>query len=125
MRRISLAVLALGFPLSFVTVEERAVAASAETCAGEICVAQAWTRATPPGAQNAAVYFSLVNKGKSADSLTAASTAAAASAMVHQSTVAANVVHMEMSGPVELAPGAHVIFAPIGRHIMLDGLKQP
>ena len=101
-----------------------AVAASREICAGDICVSDPWTRATPPGVQSAAVYFSILNKGRTADALVSASSSATANAMVHRSVLTGNIVHMEMPGAVELAPGAHLTFAPVGYHLMLDGLKQ-
>ena len=97
----------------------------AESCAGAICVNQAWARATPGGAQNAAVYFSIVNKGTVADTLRAVSVEAAGSAMIHRSTREANeVVRMEIVGAVELAPGARITFAPGDYHVMLGGMKQ-
>ncbi len=101
-----------------------AVAASREICAGDICVSDPWARATPPGVQSAAVYFSILNKGRTADALVSASSSATANAMVHRSVLTGNIVHMEMPGVVELAPGAHLTFAPVGYHLMLDGLKQ-
>lgn len=102
-----------------------AFAAPKEVCSRDICVSGAWTRATPPGADNAAVYFSVVNKGRTADSLLSASSSITANAMVHRSVVTGGVAHMEMAGPLELNAGAHLSFAPIGYHLMLEGLKQP
>lgn len=102
-----------------------AVAAPKQVCSKGICVGDAWVRATPPGADNAAVYFTVVNKGQSADSLVSASSSITASAMVHRSVVTGGIAHMEMTGPLELNPGAHLNFAPIGYHLMLEGLKQP
>ncbi len=102
-----------------------AVAAPAEACTGDICVSAAWARATPPGAQTAAVYFSVSNKGRAADALVSASSSATPDAMVHRSVLAGNIARMEMVGRLELAPGARVTFAPSGYHLMLDGLKQP
>jgi copper(I)-binding protein len=102
-----------------------AVAAPKEVCRKDICVSDAWVRATPPGSDNAAVYFTVINKGRTADSLVSASSSITASAMVHRSVVTGGVAHMEMAGPVELNAGAHLSFAPIGYHLMLEGLKQP
>lgn len=109
----------------FVMLAGTAVAAPQEVCSKDICVSGAWVRATPPGADNAAVYFSVTNKGRTADSLVSASSSITANAMVHRSMVMGGVAHMEMAGPVELNPGAHVSFAPLGYHLMLEGLKQP
>lgn len=100
-------------------------AAPKEVCAKDICVTDAWVRATPPGADNAAVYFSVVNKGRTADSLISASSNITANAMVHRTVVTGGIAHMEMGGPVEVNAGGHVSFAPIGYHLMLEGLKQP
>lgn len=102
-----------------------AVAAPKEICSNDICVSDAWVRATPPGTDNAAVYFSVVNKGRTADSLVSVSSSITANAMVHRTAVANGVAHMEMAGTVELNAGAHLTFAPIGYHLMLEGLKQP
>ncbi len=102
-----------------------AVAAPKEVCSKNICVSDAWVRATPPGVDNTAVYFTVINKGRTADSLMSASSSVTANAMVHRSVVTGGVAHMEMAGTVELNPGRHLSFAPIGYHLMLDGLKQP
>jgi copper(I)-binding protein len=119
------AVLTRSIAVLLCAIAGEAVAASTEACTGDICVSGAWARATPPGAETGAVYFSLINKGRAADSLVSASSSATANAMVHRSVMTGNVVRMEMTGPVELAPGARVTFAPIGYHLMLGGLKQP
>ena len=123
-RRVKIAAIGSGIAVLLGTAAGDAVAASPEICAGGICLSDAWVRATPPGAKSAAVYFSIVNKGRTADALVSASSSATADAMIHRSVLTGNIVHMEMTGPVELAPGAHLTFAPIGYHLMLDGLKQ-
>jgi len=102
-----------------------AIAAPQEVCTKDICVSGAWARATPPGAENAAVYFSVVNNGRTADSLLSVSSSITANAMVHRTIVTGGVAHMEMAGPIELNPGARLTFAPIGYHLMLDSLKKP
>ena len=109
----------------FVMLAGTAIAAPKEVCSKDICVSDAWVRATPPGADSAAVYFTVLNKGRTADTLVSASSSITASAMVHRSVVTGGVANMEMAGPLELNPGAHLSFAPIGYHLMLDGLKQP
>lgn len=101
-----------------------AFAASSEICTREICVSEPWARATPPGMQTAAVFFSVVNKGPTPDALVSGTSSVTADAMVHRSVVTGNIARMEMTGPLQLAPGAHLTFAPIGYHLMLDGLKQ-
>lgn len=107
------------------TLAGAAGAAPNEVCSKDICVSDAWVRATPPGADNAAVYFSVSNKGGTTDRLVSASSSITGNAMVHRSVVTGGIARMEMAGPVELAAGAHLTFAPIGYHLMLEGLKQP
>ncbi|HEX5280756.1 MAG TPA: copper chaperone PCu(A)C [Micropepsaceae bacterium] len=109
----------------FAVLPAPAIAAPKESCTKDICVSGAWARATPPGVDNAAVYFTVTNKGRAADSLVSASSSITANAMVHRTVVTGGVAHMEMTGPVELTGGGQVSFAPIGYHLMLDGLKQP
>jgi copper(I)-binding protein len=110
---------------ALVLVSASVQASERASCVGAICVEQAWARAMPGGAQNAAVYLSIVNKGTVPDELRATSAEAAASAMIHRSTVGANnVVRMEMAGAVELAPGTRLTFAPAGYHVMLGRMKQ-
>jgi copper(I)-binding protein len=123
--RVKIAVLRSGIAVILGVVAGDAVAASAEICSGDICLSDPWARATPPGAQSVAIYFSIVNKGRTADALVSASSSATANAMVHRSVLTGNIVHMEMPGVVELAPGAHLTFAPVGYHLMLEALKQP
>ncbi len=124
MRRVKITIIIVGIAAVLGMAARAAVAASTEICTGDICVSDAWARATPPGAENAAVYFSVVNKGRTADALVSASSSGTANAMIHRSFLAGNIVRMEMMARVELTPGAHLTFAPVGYHLMLDGLKQ-
>jgi copper(I)-binding protein len=98
---------------------------AASECTKAICVEQGWTRATPEGAQTAAIYFSIVNQGGAADTLVKASTAVAASAMLHRSTRAGNIAQMDMVANVPLPAHGRVTFSPLGYHVMLTGLKAP
>jgi copper(I)-binding protein len=92
----------------------------------DIHVTGAWTRATPGASTNAAVYFTIVNSGTTPDRLVSADSSAATKAELHESMSGmGGMMEMKASGPVELAPDATVIFKPLGRHLMLTGLKQP
>ena len=91
-------------------------------CANAICIEQAWMRATPAGAQNAAVYFSLANKGDAEDTLVSVTTPAAALAMVHRTTLTGNIVRMEAAAHVAVLPHSHLVLGPRGYHVMLMGL---
>ena len=94
-------------------------------CAKAICAEQGWARATPDGAQTAAIYFSIVNQEGAADTLVKASTTVAGSAMFHRSTRTGSTTQMDMVANVPLPPHDRVTFAPLGYHVMLTGLKAP
>lgn len=94
-------------------------------CAGDVCVEQAWTRATPGNAREAAAYFTIANKGTSDETLIAVSTKAAAHAMIHQTTRKDSVVQMRMVGSVKIAGNSRFVFAPADYHVMLAGLDAP
>ncbi len=106
------------------------VATPAFAASADIHVMGAWTRATPAGRANAAIYFTIVNSGAAPDRLKSAATQAAAKAELHETmsngmSGMGGMMEMKTSGPVDIAPGATVIFKPLGRHVMLTGLKQP
>ena len=83
-----------------------------------------WSRATPGGADTAAVYVTL--KSPVQDRLIGASSPQAAKAEIHQITVSGNVMVMrELQGGLSLPPGQPVPLQPGGYHIMLTGLKGP
>ena len=98
---------------------------AAGACANAICAMQGWTRATPEGAEAAAIYFSIVNQGNAADTLVGASTTVAAGAMLHRSTKAGNIAQMDMVQDVPLPAHGRVTFGPLGYHVMLTGLGAP
>jgi len=98
---------------------------AADACAGTICVERAWARATPPGAQNAAVYFSIVNNGESDDTVSSISTSAAQQAMVHQTTISGGVARMDMVRELRVPAHDRVALTPRSYHVMLTGLKAP
>jgi len=98
---------------------------AAGECTKTICAERGWTRATPEGAQTAAIYFSIVNQGDAADTLVIASTPVAASAMLHRTTRTRNIARMDMAANVPLPAHGRVTFGPLGHHVMLTGLKAP
>lgn len=96
---------------------------AADGCAKAICAEQGWARATPAGAQTAAIYFSIVNQEDAADTLVKVSTTVAGNAMLHRSTRTGNLTQMDMVANVPLPAHGRVTFAPLGYHVMLTGLK--
>jgi hypothetical protein len=97
-------------------------AASAAT----IEVKDAWIRTPPPGAPTAAGYATIVNHAISSDRLTGVSTRAAASAQLHQMSMAGGVMRMRpLTGGAPIGASASLTFSPNGDHLMLIGLKTP
>jgi hypothetical protein len=97
------------------------VAAAAEPA---VHVFDAWARATPPGAENGAVYLKIMNHG-AGDRLVGARTSAARTAELHTSATRDGVVEMRRIDALPIDAGATVELAPGGTHVMLVGLASP
>src|SRR6266480_4274066 len=67
---------------------------AASAFAGDIGVRQAWSRATPKGAQVAGGYLTIENHGIASDRLLSASTASAGKIEVHQMTTLDGIMMM-------------------------------
>jgi len=89
-----------------------------------IRVVDAWARATPPGAENGAVYCTITNHG-AADKLVGARSSAARGAEIHASISENGVVEMRRIEALAVGAGASVELAPNGTHVMLLGLAAP
>jgi len=95
----------------------------ATNAGGPLVIRSAWARAAASGADTA-VYFSITNGKVAADTLLSASTDAAQSAGIHQTTTdASGMTGMQMTPSVPIPGGGTVEFAPGGYHVMLTGLK--
>jgi copper(I)-binding protein len=86
-------------------------------------VRDVWARATPGGAQTAAVYVTMASPA--GDRLTGASTPAAQTAGLHSMTTDNGVMKMRQVDGIDLPAGQTVMLKPGGYHIMLTGLAQP
>jgi hypothetical protein len=95
-------------------------AAAAQTAAIEI--KDAWARATPGMAQNAAAYLTIVSP--TADRLTGVDTPVAAKAGLHMMSTEDGVMKMRPLASLDLPAGKPVALKPGAVHIMLAGLKQ-
>jgi copper(I)-binding protein len=102
-----------------------AISASASAAPGDIQIADAKARPTPPGAATAAVYLTIVNRGAADDTLTGVATPVAETAAAHRTGNANGVMTMEAAPDLPVKAGGSVAFTPGGLHIMLTGLKQP
>jgi periplasmic copper chaperone A len=94
--------------------------------AGNLVITQAWSRATPGGAQVAGGYLTIENKGSVPDRLISGSTEAAKRVEIHEMALANGIMTMRpMDDGLMIEPGKTVKFAPGGRHLMLVGLAGP
>jgi periplasmic copper chaperone A len=118
--RTRIAALALSLTLGFAT-----EAVAQESRVGELVVEAPWARATASPAMPGAAYLTVANHGTVADTLTAVASPIAERAELHTSQTDGGVTKMRSVAAVEVAPGASVVFAPSGLHIMLHGLEQP
>jgi len=84
----------------------------------------AWIRATP-GVDVAAAYLTLHNSGTQPLVVSGVRSAAAAAAMIHESTLVNGQSTMRAHEPLRIAAGETVRLAPGGLHIMLRGLTRP
>jgi copper(I)-binding protein len=98
---------------------------AAEYRAGNLKVAQPWSRPTPPAAGVGAVYFSITNLGGKADRLMAISTPIASRVEIHESRNVEGMVEMRAVAFIECPAGATVKSEPGGLHVMLLSLTRP
>ena len=92
---------------------------------GDLIVAQAWSRPTPPVATVGAVYFLLTNTGSKTARLTAISSPIARQVEIHESQRVQGMIRMRAVSFVDCPAGATVRSEPGGLHVMLVGLTQP
>ena len=94
--------------------------------AGDLVITQAWSRATPSGAKVAGGYFTVENKGSTADKLIGGGGDIAGSVEIHEMTMIGGVMKMRpLDKGLVIEPGKTVKFAPGGYHMMLMDLKSP
>ena len=91
----------------------------------QVEIENAWSRATPPGAQVAAGYMTIRNKSASPDRLVGASSAAAARVETHVVEKQGEIMRMrEVKGYDVPAKGSFEL-KPGGPHLMLVDIKRP
>ena len=113
-------------PLGAFLLSLMASVAAAQAVAADIEVKGAWIRTPPNGAATAASYAVIVNRGIATDRLTGASTPAAATVELHQTTMGNGMARMRaMNAGLAVAGSSSVTLRPGGYHLMLTGLKHP
>jgi copper(I)-binding protein len=100
-------------------------ASAHEITAGTLTISHPWSRATAASARAGALYLTVANTGAEADRLTGVSTEVAERCELHLSGTSGDVMTMRMVDQVEVPGGGSAIFAPMGAHVMLMGLKAP
>lgn len=87
-------------------------------------IADAWIRATPPGARTAAAYLTITS-GSAADRLLGAATPAAGAVEIHTHVVEAGLSRMVRLPELTLPAREAVRLEPGGLHLMLLELRAP
>lgn len=100
-----------------------ALLCAAQAWAAEVTVSDAWTRATVPGQEGAALQFSITSKKEA--HLMAISSPAAAAAEMHSMTREKGIMKMHAIESLPLPAGKEVDLKASGIHIMLLKLKHP
>jgi len=85
----------------------------------DVRVEAGWIRQPAPMAKTLAAYATLVNSGKSEAKLVSASSAAAASAQLHESMMHGTTAMMRPVEQLVIPAGGRVELAPGGKHLML------
>ncbi len=94
--------------------------------AGDLVISQAWSRATPNGAKIGSGYFTIENKGTTADKLVGVTGEISGKIEVHEMSMNNGVMKMRpVDGGVTIDPGKTVKLAPGGYHLMIMDLKSP
>ena len=91
--------------------------AAGEAAAG-LTVSNARVVLAPVSGNPAAVYFDLSYAGAAPVTLTAVTVEGAGMTMIHDYAESAGKMQMKMAGPIKLAQGTPVTFAPGGLHVM-------
>lgn len=94
--------------------------------AGDMQIANAWTRATPNGAPAGGAFVTLTNKGQIADRLLGASSDVAKAVEVHKMSMNDGVMNMaQLVDGLLIEPGVTVELKPGSFHMMMIGLNAP
>ena len=93
--------------------------------AGDLIVAEAWARETPPGKSMTAAYGRLQNFGDETLVVIGVSAEVAAHSSLHETRIERDRSTMRPVSNVTIAPGEEVGLTPGGMHVMLMKLDAP
>jgi hypothetical protein len=92
---------------------------------GPLRIEQAWSRATPGGANVGVGYLRVTNTGATPDRLLGGATDVASRIETHDMKMEDGVMKMRaLPQGIEIAPGATIELKPGAMHLMIVGLKQ-
>jgi len=91
----------------------------------QITIADAWSRATAPGAKIAAGYLTIKNAAKTPDKLVSASSPAADKVQTHVTVKDGDVFRMREVKGYDIPAGGSFELKPGGAHLMLVNIKAP
>ena len=118
--------IAMSFCAVLIGVIAGSSACAEEVKAGDLVISQAWSRATPNGAKIGTGYFTIENKGTTADKLVGVSGEVSDKIEVHEMSMNNGVMKMRpVDGGLTIEPGKTVKLAPNGYHLMIMDLKSP
>ena len=100
-----------------------ALLCAAQVWAGDVAVSGAWTRATAPGQESAAMQFSITSKQEA--QLVAISSPVAGAVELHRMTHDNGVMRMHAIESLPLPAGKAVDLGASDIHVMLLNLKKP
>ncbi len=93
--------------------------------AGDIFVAGAWTRQSPPGVDVGAAYMRIKNNGEKSDRLLSAEVMYADEVEIHMMGMKDGVMSMsEVEDGLEIESGTAVVFEPGSYHLMVKGMTE-
>lgn len=91
-----------------------------------LLIESAWARPNPAVAPNSAAYLKIANTGAVADRLLEVRGDVAARVELHETRLESGMMTMRpITEGVAIAPGATLVLAPRGLHVMLIGLRAP
>jgi copper(I)-binding protein len=93
--------------------------------AGKLKVEHAWVRTPPPDAVALAGYAELRNAGDAPVIVHGARSPDFGAVSIHETTETDGIERMQALDTVEIVPGASVVFAPGGKHLMLMRPSRP
>ena len=113
------------FVMLAVLITAGAVAALSHAAEVNLSLSSAWVRPTLGAGRTTAAYVSITNNGTTADRLVAAEVPHASSVEIHTAGMEDGIMRMRRLEGLDIAPGATVLLAPGGFHIMVIGLSEP